>query len=208
MKLPRLYAILDKNPGASFAELDRFVCELLAGGVTLMQYRNKQGSAAEMLFEARELKRIAANHVKHNAVHIIMNDRADIAVAAGLDGVHLGQDDLSVDGARDLCPAPKTVGVSTHNAEQLEAANETDADYIAYGPIFATQSKANPDPVVGLDGLRKAREKTSKPLVAIGGITLENCRAAIDAGADSVAVISALKKEPGRTAEECFRRLM
>jgi thiamine-phosphate pyrophosphorylase len=136
-----------------------------------------------------------------------MNDRADLAVAAGLDGVHLGQDDLSADGGRVQLPSPGIIGVSTHNLVQLEAADKTSADYIAYGPIFATSSKANPDPVVGIEGLREARKRTKKPLVAIGGITLENCRQAIDAGADSVAVISALTKEPRRAAEEFLRRM-
>jgi thiamine-phosphate pyrophosphorylase len=207
MQLPRLYAILDRTPDSPLA-LAAIARELLAAGVTLIQYRNKQGTAAELLSDARELKRIASANVQQHEVRIIMNDRADIAIAAGLDGVHVGQDDLSVEGARVLLLLPKMVGVSTHNAAQLEAADATSADYIAFGPIFATGSKANPDPVVGLDGLRQARAKTKKPLVAIGGITLENCRQAIDAGADSVAVISALTKDPKRAAEEFLRRMM
>jgi thiamine-phosphate pyrophosphorylase len=202
MLLPRLYAIIDSTPTANIALREAFLA-LQAGGVTLIQYRNKQGSAQQMLSDARELKRLAASNVK-----IIMNDRADIAVAAGLKGVHLGQDDLSVEGGRALLPAPGIIGVSTHNLAQLEAADASAADYIAYGPIFATGSKANPDPVVGLDGLREARKRTKKPLVAIGGITLENCKQAIDAGADSVAVISALAQEPRRAAEEFLRRMM
>jgi thiamine-phosphate pyrophosphorylase len=207
MRLPRLYAIVDRTPDSPLA-LPAIVHELLAAGVTLIQYRNKHGTAAEMFSDARELKRIASANVQQDEVRIIMNDRADIAIAAGLDGVHLGQDDLSVEGGRLLLPSPKMVGVSTHNVAQLEAADATSADYIAFGPIFATSSKTNPDPVVGLEGLRQARAKTRKPLVAIGGITLENCRQAIDAGADSVAVISALANEPNRVAEEFLRRMM
>lgn len=206
MRLPRLYAIIDRTPDSTPQDLIAFARELMAGGVTLMQYRNKQGGTEQMLAESRELRRLAQKSVKQD-VRIIMNDRPDICVAAGLDGVHLGQDDMGADGARVLCPAPKIIGVSTHNIEQLEAADATSADYIAFGPVFATNSKANPDPVVGLSGLREARSKTKKLLVAIGGITLESCRRAIDAGADSVAVISALAKEPRSSAEEFLRRM-
>jgi thiamine-phosphate pyrophosphorylase len=203
MKLPRLYAIVDRGPNLSFADSRDFVQELVRAGVTLLQYRNKSGDAAEMLSEARELKRIAGPGVK-----VIMNDRADLSVAAGVDGVHVGQDDISVRGARAMCAMPLIVGISTHSLKQMEEADVSSADYIAFGPIFATGSKMNPDPVVGLDGLRAARGKTKKPLVAIGGITLENCEQVINAGADAVAVISALKSEPKRAAEEFLRRMM
>ena len=206
MKLPRLYAIVDRGPNLSFPEAQQYVAELVRGGVTLLQYRNKSGDAAEMLSEARELKRIADKSVQHE-ITIIMNDRADLCVAAGLDGVHVGQDDISVRGARAMCAVPKLVGVSTHNLSQMEEADQTSADYIAFGPVFATASKANPDPVVGLEGLRAARAKTKKPLVAIGGITLANCKEAIEAGADAVAVISALRAEPRKSAEEFLRRM-
>ncbi len=203
MKLPRLYAIVDRGPNLSFADSRNYVQELVRGGVTLLQYRNKSGDAAEMLSEARELKRIAGP-----GVQVIMNDRADLSVAAGVDGVHVGQDDISVRGARAMCAMPLIVGISTHSLKQMEEADVSSADYIAFGPIFATGSKMNPDPVVGLDGLRAARGKTKKPLVAIGGITLENCEQVINAGADAVAVISALKSEPKRAAEEFLRRMM
>jgi thiamine-phosphate pyrophosphorylase len=203
MKLPRLYAIVDRGLNLSFADSRNYVQELVRGGVTLLQYRNKSGDAAEMLSEARELKRIAGPGVK-----VIMNDRADLSVAAGVDGVHVGQDDISVRGARAMCAMPLIVGISTHSLKQMEEADVSSADYIAFGPIFATGSKMNPDPVVGLDGLRAARGKTKKPLVAIGGITLENCEQVINAGADAVAVISALKSEPKRAAEEFLRRMM
>ena len=207
MKLPRLYAIVDRIPGTPFFETIQFVEALLAGGVTLLQYRNKKGEAPEMLAEARELKRIAARHVKQDVIQIIMNDRADLCMAAGLDGVHVGQDDMSPSAARTLCKEPMIVGVSTHNLSQLEVANESPADYIAFGPVFSTTSKETPDPVVGIHGLREARGKTKKPLVAIGGITLENCREVIDAGADSVAIISALAGRPKHAAEEFLRRM-
>src|SRR5438128_1338664 len=122
MQLPRLYAIVDRTVDSSTDDVIAFARELFAGGVSLIQYRNKQGSAAEMLMDARELKRIAMARVKQDEIEIVMNDRADICVAAGLNGVHLGQNDLSVEGGRALCPKPRIVGVSTHNLEQLEAA--------------------------------------------------------------------------------------
>ncbi len=127
---------------------------------------------------------------------MIVNDRPDIAAIAGAHGVHVGQEDLPVEDARKICPPPRWVGVSTHNLEQLRAADVTSADYIAVGPIFPTVTKENPDPVVGLDFLRAARKITRKPLVAIGGITVQSASEVFHAGADSVAVISDLATAP------------
>ena len=127
-----------------------------------------------------------------SACHLILNDRADLAVLANFDGVHVGQGDLSPEDARRVVGTDRIVGVSTHTDEQVRIADQSCADYIAIGPVFATGTKLNPDPVVGLEGVRRARALTTKPLVAIGGITRDNARSVIDAGADSVAVISAL----------------
>ncbi len=136
-----------------------------------------------------------------------MNDRADLCLAVGFDGVHVGQDDLSPESVRLIIGNDRWLGVSTHNPEQLREADLTSADYLAIGPVFATSSKANPDPVVGLEGVRRARALTSKPLVAIGGITRANAASVIEAGADSVAVISDLVRDPGKSAEEFLRIL-
>jgi thiamine-phosphate pyrophosphorylase len=136
-----------------------------------------------------------------------MNDRADLALAAGFDGIHLGQDDLSPEGARALIGPELWMGVSTHNPAQINEANRTSASYLAIGPVFPTASKNKPDPVVGLEGLRNARSLTSKPLVAIGGITRSNCLQVLQSGADSVAVISDLLSEPRQSAEEFLRLL-
>ncbi len=167
-----------------------------------MQYRNKTGNARQILEQARELRRCLPSSVK-----LIMNDRADLCRAAGFDGVHVGQDDLSPEGARAVIGDLLWLGVSTHNPKQLAAADRTSTDYLAIGPVFPTPSKANPDPVVGLEGVRRARALTRKPLVAIGGITRENCRSVVEAGADAVAVISDLIREPRKSAEEFFRIL-
>jgi thiamine-phosphate pyrophosphorylase len=145
-------------------------------------------------------------------VRLIMNDRADLCLAAEFDGVHVGQDDLSPASVRQIIGWGKQehvrwLGVSTHNPEQVREADQTSADYIAIGPIFATSSKANPDPVVGLEGVHRARELTRKPLVAIGGITRANARSVIDAGADCAAVISDLSRDPRKSAEEFLRIL-
>jgi len=202
LSLPRLYAILD---AACFPDEQRMFAaaeELVGAGVTLLQYRNKSGSARQMLEQAKELKRRLGSSVK-----LIMNDRADLALAAAFDGVHVGQDDLSPEGARKVVGPDLWLGVSTHNPEQVKEADQTSADYIAIGPVFATASKANPDPVVGLQGVRRARALTRKPLVAIGGISRANCRSFIEAGADAVAVISDLLPEPGKSAEEFLRIL-
>ncbi len=176
--------------------------EIRIAGVSLLQYRNKSGNARQMLEHARELKRQLGNSVK-----LIMNDRPDLALGADFDGVHVGQDDLSPESARKVIGDRLWLGVSTHNAGQARAVAQTTADYIAIGPVFATASKENPDPVIGLEGVRRARELTRKPLVAIGGITRDNCRSVIDAGADSVAVISDLLPEPGKSAEAFLRIL-
>jgi thiamine-phosphate pyrophosphorylase len=199
--LPRLYAILDSTyfpePGSLCAAAE----DLATAGVTLMQYRNKSGGR-QILQDARELKRFLGTRVK-----LIMNDRADLCLGANFDGVHLGQEDLSPEAARRIIGPKLWLGLSTHNAEQIAAADESDADYLAIGPVFATTSKVNPDPVVGLKGVRRARELTRKPLVAIGGITRLNARSVIDSGADSVAVISDLLLNPRKSAEAFFEVL-
>jgi thiamine-phosphate pyrophosphorylase len=178
-QLPRLYPIVDASCFPDDRALFRFVEELLSAGVTLLQYRNKHGSPRQMLSQARQLRRIAGNRAR-----LIMNDRADLCLAAGFDGVHLGQEDLPLEDARRIVGNRLWVGVSTHSPEQLRRAGQTSADYLAIGPVFATGSKANPDPVVGLDGVRAARALTCKPLVAIGGITRSNAGQVIEAGAD------------------------
>lgn len=200
--LPRLYAILDASGFQNTDAICDFAEDLVAGGVTLLQYRNKSGNARQMLEQAQELKRRTGKQAK-----VIMNDRADLCLAAGLDGVHVGQEDLSPEGARKVIGPALWLGVSTHNPQQIGEADKTSADYVAIGPVFPTSSKEKPDPVVGLDGVRLARSLTRKPLVAIGGITRTNCRKVIEAGADAVAVISDLLREPQKSAEEFFRVL-
>jgi thiamine-phosphate pyrophosphorylase len=160
-----------------------------------------------MLEQARELRRQCRTRVSDLQVRLIMNDRADLCLAAEFDGVHVGQEDLSAESVRGIIGVGRWLGVSTHNPEQMIEADRTSADYIAIGPVFSTSSKERPDPVVGLEGVRRARALTRKPLVAIGGITRENAAAVIAAGADSAAVISDLLREPRKSAEEFFRVL-
>ena len=200
--LPCLYAILDAGFFSDIEAMFGAAQELMAGGCTLLQYRNKSGNARVALERARELK----NHLG-SSVRLIMNDRADLCLAAEFDGVHVGQDDLSPESVRAIIGSDRLLGVSTHNPEQLREADLTSADYLAIGPVFATSSKKKPDPVVGLDGVRLARSLTRKPLVAIGGITRANAASVIEAGADSVAVISDLLREPRKSAEEFLRIL-
>lgn len=200
--LPRLYAILDAGFFSDVEAMFGAAQELMAGDCTLLQYRNKSGNARVMLGQARELKK----HLP-SSVRLIMNDRSDLCLAAGFDGVHVGQEDLSPESVRAVIGPDRWLGVSTHNPEQLREADLTSADYLAIGPVFATSSKEKPDPVVGLEGVRRARSLTRKPLVAIGGITRANAASVIEAGADSVAVISDLLREPRKSAEEFFRIL-
>jgi thiamine-phosphate pyrophosphorylase len=202
IRFPRVYAIIDAAFLPSTDALLTFANELISGGCTLLQYRNKSGNARVMLDHARELRTHVGSSTK-----LIMNDRADLALAAGFDGVHVGQDDLLPESVRKIIGPDRWLGVSAHNPEQLSEANETSADYLAIGPVFSTTSKDQPDPVVGLEGVRRARQLTRKPLVAIGGITRSNAASVIEAGADSVAVISDLLRDPRKSAEEFFRIL-
>ena len=190
--LPRLYVILDSGlltiPAQDCAQ------ELAGAGVRLLQYRNKVAPARELLNSSRNLASLLAPL----GVSFIVNDRPDVAVLAGASGVHVGQDDLEAEQARELVGKEKWVGVSTHNLEQFQKAAATSADYIAVGPVFSTSSKANPDPVIGTEFVRRARGLTEKPIVAIGGITLESAASVIEAGADCVAVISDILLAPDR----------
>jgi thiamine-phosphate pyrophosphorylase len=207
ISVPRLYAVVDAAFFSTTDDLAAFVQELITGGCTLLQYRNKSGDARVMLEQARELRRQCRTGVSDSHVpRLIMNDRADLCLIAGFDGVHVGQDDLSAESVRGIIGG-RWLGVSTHNPEQAREADQTSADYLAIGPVFSTSSKEQPDPVVGLDGVRGARSLTRKPLVAIGGITRSNAVSVIEAGADSVAVISDLLRDPRKSAEEFFRLL-
>jgi thiamine-phosphate pyrophosphorylase len=201
--LPRLYVILDSAlltiPVQDCAQ------EFANAGVRLLQYRNKEAAARKLLSTTRELAALLVPR----GVSFIVNDRPDVAVLAGASGVHVGQDDLEPEQARGLVGKDKLVGVSTHNIEQFHAAAATSTDYIAVGPIFATSSKANPDPVVGTELIRRVRGLTAKPIVAIGGITVENAASVIDAGADCVAVISDVLRtaDPGKRARQYLELL-
>jgi thiamine-phosphate pyrophosphorylase len=185
---PSLYAILDPS---LTPEPAGFARKLTDAGVQLIQLRDKRGSSRSIHEEVRELMILQAGGVR-----IIVNDRPDIAAIAGAAGVHVGQDDLPVEEARKICKPPLWVGVSTHNLNQFREAEASSADYIAIGPVFPTGTKENPDPVVGLELLRAARQLTRKPLVAIGGITIESAAEVYAAGADSVAVIRDLAVAP------------
>jgi thiamine-phosphate pyrophosphorylase len=197
LTLPKLYAITDARlSGLSHAAQ---VARLADGGATLIQLREKYASPREFYREAQDALRVA----RGRDVRLIVNDRADIALALKADGVHLGQDDLPPEAARRLLGDEFIIGYSTHSLAQLEAAARQPVDYVAFGPVFATRTKENPDPSVGLELLARARDllPPTLPLVAIGGITRETARLALDAGADSVAVVSALVSGPGEIAQ-------
>ena len=208
--LARLYPILDIDLlAARSLDIASVAVDWREAGATLVQYRNKQGTAREMLHDAALLRELFP---AGGDVRLIFNDRPDLALLTSFDGVHVGQSDVSAEDARKIVGSTRWVGVSANSAEQVVEADQTSCDYIAYGPIFPTASKLNPDPTVGLIGLKAARALTAKPLVAIGGITRKNCRSVLDAGADSLAVISDLLpvghngnadvENPRRLAEE------
>jgi thiamine-phosphate pyrophosphorylase len=183
---PSIYPIIDSTVPED--RIVQFAEQFAGAGVQIIQLRLKSASAAVVCAQARAL--LAC--LQPSGVRLIVNDRPDIAAIVGAGGVHVGQDDLPVEAARQICGPAQWVGVSTHNLAQLSEADLTSADYIAVGPIFPTASKGNPDPVVGVEFLRAARRLTRKPLVAIGGITADTAEQVYRAGADSLAVISDL----------------
>ncbi len=186
-ELPKLYPITDRRlSGLSHAEQVARLCE---GGARVVQLREKRLSAREFYAEVLEALRAARSF----GAKLIINDRADVALAVGADGVHVGQDDVPPEAARSLLGAQAIIGFSTHSVEQAINAARLPVDYIAIGPVFGTTSKENPDPVVGLEGVRLVRASIGTvPLVAIGGIKAETAPSVLEAGADSVAVIGAL----------------
>jgi thiamine-phosphate pyrophosphorylase len=200
--LPRIYPITDiAISGLSHTEQ---VKRLIDGGATFIQLRDKHSAPRDFLGDAEAALTVA----RRNNSRIIINDRVDIAKAVDADGVHLGQSDMPVAAARDLLGPQAIIGFSTHNLVQAEVAVTFSADYVAFGPIFDTRTKRDHEPVVGLNRLREAKSLLGDlPLVAIGGITEANSRRAFDAGADSVAVISDLLKDPSKIAEKLKRML-
>jgi thiamine-phosphate pyrophosphorylase len=203
MTLPKLYPIVDKATlDARGISVSSFAGEMARAGVGVLQYRDKVGSPQEILRAAEEISAVFAGV----DATLILNDRADLAVLAGWSGVHVGHEDMNpCDVRKVMGEQGRVIGVSTHSDEQMIAADAGCADYVAVGPVFATSSKSNAEPVVGLEGVRRARALTKKPLVAIGGITRENARSVIDAGADSVAVIGGLLvkgEQPGKVAKD------
>jgi thiamine-phosphate pyrophosphorylase len=178
--------------------IEAFALEMRAAGIRFLQYRDKDASD-EVLLERAALLRII---FPASDSCLILNDRVSLVRAAGFDGVHVGQEDLSPAEVRAALGPEVLIGLSTHSEEQLLDAADGPADYVAIGPVYATASKLVPDPVVGLEGVRTARAMTTKLLVAIGGINRSNCAAVMEAGADSVAVISDLIPNPGKPVEE------
>lgn len=214
--LPTLYVILDAELlGDSLIPM---AASLVEAGVSLFQLRHKAGTARTTFEIAQRLVDVIGPHTckgGHDSaprgLRLIINDRPDVTALVFENrrggGTHVGREDIAPDDARILCPQPMWVGVSTHNLEQVREADRTTADYVAFGPIFPTLTKANPDPVTGLELLREARKLTRKPLVAIGGITAENATGVFEAGADSVAVVRdiLMAREPGERAGEFLK---
>ncbi|MBV8856559.1 MAG: thiamine phosphate synthase [Acidobacteria bacterium] len=191
-ELPKLYPITDRRlSGLTHAEQVARLCE---GGARLVQLREKLLPARAFCAEVAEALKVA----RAFGARLIVNDRADVAMLVGADGVHLGQDDMPPRAARLVLGGGKVVGFSTHGVEQAAAAASLPVDYVAIGPVFDTSSKENPDPSVGLEGVRRVREAVGRAvkLVAIGGVTPETAPSVLEAGADSVAVIGALVATP------------
>lgn len=188
MRFPRVYPILDTETLAQHGiALDTAAAALLEGGAGILQVRQK-GHWTRQVFESA--RQVACLCREAGAV-LVVNDRADFAMLLE-GGLHIGQEDLAPRDARKLIGPDALLGFSSHNLEQLSAAGGEPVDYVALGPVYPTSSKHNPDPVVGVDEVRRLRPLIDKPLVAIGGITRANAAGVLNAGADSVAVISDL----------------
>lgn len=204
LSLPRLYPIVDaetlRRRGIT---VETFTAELRDAGVTLLQYRDKLGSQEEILRNAR----IIADVYRGVDALLVMNDDPVLAMLSDWNAVHVGQGDAKLGDARVVLPPEGIIGCSTHTDQQVASADVAGADYIAIGPVFATSTKADAEPVVGLEGVRRARSLTSRPLVAIGGITPENAASVIQAGADSVAVIGGLLQN-GTSLGELVRQFL
>jgi thiamine-phosphate pyrophosphorylase len=191
--LPVLYPILDadlvfrsQRHENRWDLLRGLLRELADAGVEMLQYRNKREEDVVVIQDALAMREAAPS------LRLILNDRAELVLPAGWNGVHVGQDDMPPAAARALVGRRTIVGLSTHNDEQVMAADAQPVDYIAVGPVFATATKSDTSPVIGVEGVMRARSLTTKPLVAIGGISHENAPSVYDAGADSIAVISAI----------------
>lgn len=195
--LPKIYPITDRDlSGLSHATQ---VARLIEGGASLIQLRDKSARPKDFLQQAEDALTVA----RENNVRLVINDRVDVAMALAADGVHLGQSDFPADLARRLLKSGSIIGVSTHDLRQLELAAKLPVDYLAFGPIFETETKRDHEEVVGLDGLRAARAIAGDlPVVAIGGITWNHVQAVLAAGADSVALIAALVSNPAQIAEK------
>ena len=202
MLLPSIYPITDAAiSGLTHTEQVR---RLASGGAPLIQLRDKSASAREFFEEAAA----AVNLGREIGVKIIINDRVDIALAAHADGVHLGQEDISPIEARRIMGADVIIGYSTHSVEQAQTAIGLPIDYLAFGPVFPTTTKANPDPVVGTGVIALIKRISEDlPLVAIGGIGPGEVAAVLNAGADSAAMISGLLHEPSAIADT-YRKLV
>ncbi len=183
-----IYPSVDSR-GVSDRSLFQIASALVHAGASILQLRAKGLPTGELVEQARAIRELA----RASSTLLILNDRADVAKLVDADGVHLGQEDLPLEAARAIVGPSKILGWSTHNLTQArQAQQEGIADYIGFGPVFPTSSKDNPDPVQGLEGLAKVRQAVTLPIVAIGGVTLENAGSILAAGADAVAMIGAI----------------
>ncbi|HKN87631.1 MAG TPA: thiamine phosphate synthase [Nitrospiraceae bacterium] len=190
-KVHGLYIILDPHVVRRLSLVEALK-EAAAGGATLFQYRDKTSSGRALYHEAEQLRQAA----RDVGATFIVNDRCDVALAVEADGVHLGQGDLPLSLAKAIMSPGALIGISTHTSEQVREATVGGAHYVGFGPIFPTTSKADHEPVVGMEGLRQARKLTSLPMLAIGGITVASVEGLILAGADGIAVMSAIWAAP------------
>ncbi len=205
LRLPPVYPITDKQLAHRNNHLS-IVRDLVRGGATLIQVRDKETPVGELLIDLCR----CVEHCQKHEVLLLVNDRCDLALSSRADGIHLGQDDLPVEAARRLLGRRRLIGLSTHSLAQLRRSHSLPVDYVGFGPVFATKTKADASASVGIEGLRRACRESDRPVVAIGGIGMKQISEILNAGASSAAVISALMKAENlaRTMEQMLKLAM
>lgn len=201
---PSLYLVTDPDITGG-RNIFSIVKAAVAGGVTAVQLREKTASTREFINRAEEIR----DFLRDKGVPLIINDRVDVALAVGADGVHLGSSDMPYGTARELLGPEAIIGVSVENVEEAEAMSGIGADYFGVSPVFATGTKPDHAPPLGLAGLRAIRESVREPLIAIGGINAENAADLIATGADGIAVVTAitLAEDPAAAARDLIRQI-
>ncbi len=200
-----LYLVTDRNL-CKVSGLLEVICEAIEGGVSVIQLREKDITTSDFINLSREVKKL----LRDKNIPLFINDRVDVAMAVGADGIHVGQEDMHVNDVRGLVKDSMSIGLSVNTLKNVQEAENLPVDYLGVGPVFLTQTKENAKPHLGLDGIKKIRQNTKHKLVAIGGIDSSNALEVIQTGVDGIAVVSAIcaSDSPRQSAEILYKNVM